>query len=198
MTEQKHLFTRLAQSHKPDCMLSLAGPEPAIVPRPEELARTLGSDTVARYAEACRPVYEDLRRIIGQISGLAILARVAGHRNLSDLPELKRCEERALATSERLFALAAPPGAESHKRQLEAAFDFSRRAMRTFSSLVPSASAEEKLGEAEVAIKRAYAHLSAATAPRAGLEMVDFSHACCCGVHADPAPKDGKNGGKHV
>jgi hypothetical protein len=60
------LFTRLAATHKPDCMLSLDGPLPEAVPDPDELARTLGSDAVARYATACRPIYEDLRRVIGQ------------------------------------------------------------------------------------------------------------------------------------
>ena len=75
MTDQTHLFTRLAQSHKPDCVLSLGGPLPETVASPDELAVTLGSDAVARYAAACRPVYEDLRRIIGQISGLVILAQ---------------------------------------------------------------------------------------------------------------------------
>jgi hypothetical protein len=34
-----------------------------------------------------------------------------------------------------------------------------------------------------VQIKRAYAHLEAASAPRAGLQMVDFTHACCACAH---------------
>ncbi len=68
------LFWRLSESHKPDCPMSLEGLEPEAVPEPEELALVLGSDAVAHYAKACRPIYEDLRRIIGQLAGLLILA----------------------------------------------------------------------------------------------------------------------------
>lgn len=198
MTEQTRLFTRLVQTHRPDCILSLEGPEPVPASNPDELARTLGSDAVARYASACRPIYEDLRRVIGQLSGLAILARVSTHRDLGDLPELKRCEERLAKASERLSALSAASGTEPHKRQLEAAFAFSGQAMRTFSSFRRAVTAEETLDAAEMQIKRAYAHLRAASSSRAELEMVDFSHACCCGsgpvAHSEIATNGGEDG----
>lgn len=194
MAEQTRLFTRLVQTHKPDCILSLDGPEPEPASSPEELARTLGSDALGRYAAACRPIYEDLRRVIGQLSGLAILARVATHRDLADLPELKRCEERLRSTAERLERLSAPSGSEQHKQQLEAAFSFSRLAMGTFSAFRRTTAAEETLGKAEIAIKRAYAHLRAASTSRAKLEMVDFSNACCCGKHGAHAANQASGG----
>lgn len=196
MVDQTQLFTRLVQTHKPDCILSLDGPDPVPASSPEELARTLGSDALGRYAAACRPIYEDLRRVIGQLSGLAILARVSTHRDLADLPELNRCEERLKTTAERLESLYGPSGTERHKQQLEAAFSFSRLAMGTFSSFRRTTPVEEVLDKAEIAIKRAYAHLRAASSSRAELEMVDFSNACCCGNHgAQTANKT--NGGEN-
>ena len=102
MTNESALFTRLAQTHRPDCLLSLDGPPPQPAPDPGELARTLGSDAVAAYASACRPIYEDLRRIIGQCAGLAILARLTSRNEIRDLPELAQCEARWKAAAERL------------------------------------------------------------------------------------------------
>lgn len=180
MTDQIHLFTRLAQSHKPDCVLSLDGPPPESVASPDELAVTLRSDAVARYAAACRPVYEDLRRIIGQISGLVILAQLTAQRQVTDLPEYDACEARAAQAGDRLGALRVPTGIEPHKAQLDAALQFSRLAMGTFSQTRGGDALATDLDRAGLLIKRAYAHLRAASGAKAGLEMVDLSQACCC------------------
>lgn len=180
MTNQTRLFTRLAQSHKPDCILSLGGPRPEAVASPDELAVTLGSDAVARYAAACRPVYEDLRRIIGQVSGLVILAQLTKQRQVTDLPEYVACETRAVKAGDRLGELKAPTGTEAHKAQLDAALHFSRLAMGTFSRSRGGEALVVDLDRAGLFVKRAYAHLRAASAAKAGLEMVDLSQACCC------------------
>ena len=180
MSRSLRLFTRLAQTHKPECIMSLDGPLPETVPAPEELARTLGSDALAKYASDCRPIYEDLRRIVGQLAGLAILARLTTRREIRDLPELQNCQTRWKDASEKLSTLQAPAGAGSHRTQLEAALSFCWAAMRTFSELQGQDALDRALDQAGVQIKRAYSHLQAASAPKVGLEMVDFSHSCCC------------------
>lgn len=178
------LFTRLAASHKPDCILSLDGALPEAAPDPEELARTLGSDAVVAYARACKPIYEDLRRVIGQLSGLLILARLTTRTEVADLPELAQCRARWQDAAERLAALAAPSGLQGHKAQLDQALAFSGLVLRTFPALRPSADPGPQLDRMTLQIKRAYAHLEAATAPKAGLQMVDFTHACCACTQA--------------
>jgi hypothetical protein len=177
------LFTRLAATHKPDCMLSLDGPLPEAVPDPDELARTLGSDAVARYATACRPIYEDLRRVIGQLAGLLILARLTTRTEMADLPEMAQCRARWNDAAGRLGLLQAPTGLQRHKAQLEGAHGFSGQVMAGFASLRPASDMTAQLDLMSVQIKRAYAHLDAASAPKAGLQMVDFTHACCACAH---------------
>ena len=184
MTDQPHLFTRLAQTHKPDCAMALEGPLPEIAPLPDELAVTLGSETVAHYAHACRPIYEDLRRIIGQVSGLLVLAQLTAQRQLLDLPEYKACEERATSARARLDVLRAVGGTARHRAQLESALVFATAALSTLSAVRPE-STEKSYELAGQQVKRAYAHLRAAGATKAGLEMVDLSQACgCCGQRA--------------
>lgn len=162
--------------------MSLHGPLPEAVATPEELAATLGSDEIACYAAACRPVYEDLRRIIGQISGLLILAQLTQRSEQCDLPEYRACVARASQARERLAQLVAPAGAAAHKTQIDAALAFSCAALGTVSEARDPAALEQALDRAGLQIKRAYAHLRAASASKAGLEMVDLSHACCgCG-----------------
>jgi hypothetical protein len=182
MNTQDELFTRLTATHKPDCLLSLEGPLPETVPDPEVMARALESEAVGLYAVACRPIYEDLRRIIGQLSGLLILARLTARSEALDTVEMKQCQSRWSEAAQRLEALAAPAGLGGHKVQLESAHAFSGLVMRTFSTLHTGKAGEAELDQMSVQIRRAYAHLEAASSARAGLQMVDFSHACCsCG-----------------
>ena len=176
-------FTRLAAIHKPDCMLSLEGPVPEAVPDPDVMARTLGSDVIGLYATACRPIYEDLRRIIGQLAGLLILARLTARSEMADLTEMKQCQNRWHEAAQRLGALAAPTALERHKSQLNNAHAFSGLVMRSFPELRATADNTMKLNLMTVQIKRAYAHLEAASSVKAGLQMVDFSHACCSCAH---------------
>ncbi len=182
MTEPD-LFTRLAATHKPDCLLSLDGPLPEAVPDPEELGRTLGSDAVAAYAGACRTIYEDLRRVIGQLSGLLILARLTNKTEMGDLPEMAQCRARWNEAGQRLAALFPPAGLQRHKAQLNGAHVFSGHVIAAARDLRRGSDMDAQLDLMTVQIKRAYAHLEAASAPKAGLQMVDFTHACCACAH---------------
>lgn len=181
MTNQSHLFDRLAHTHKPDCVLSLEGPRPQAVPAPDELAATLGSDAIAKYAGACRPIYEDLRRVIGQVSGLLILAQLTAKRDILDLPELQNCEIRLKQAKDRLSLLSTPRGTLEHRAQLEAALSFCLAAMKTFTDIRGREALDPAIDLTGKQIERAYVHLQAASSEKAGLAMVDFSQACCCG-----------------
>ncbi len=175
----KRLFMRLASGHKPSCSMSFDGPEPEAVADPAELARTLGDDALARYAADCRPIYDDLRRVVGQLAGLSILLRLTASREVAGLAELDACRARWREAGERLAALDAPAAAARHRRQLDACRHFCGLVMGTFSEAFD----ESRADEADLMIKRAYAHLSAASADRAGLQMVDFANACCSCMH---------------
>lgn len=183
MTMQGHaLFNRLASVHRPDCSLFADGPLPVPVAGPDELAPLLGSDAAARYASACRPVFEDLRRVVGQLAGLMILAQLTESSEVASLAELESCRCRWIEAGERIKVLTAPDALAPHRGQIVAAHSFSGLALGTFSELLPRGDNEEAFDAISRHVRRAYAHLSAATAERAGLAMVDLSHACCsCG-----------------
>ncbi len=178
MTEPD-LFTRLVATHKPDCILSLDGPAPELVPNPDELSRTLGSDAVALYATECRPIYEDLRRVIGQLSGLLILARLTRRSEMADLPEMTQCRARWADAAQRLSALTAPSGLDLHRTQLAQSHAFSGHVLKAFTDLRPAGDNAALFDRMTLQIKRAYAHLEAASSTKARLQMVDFTHACC-------------------
>lgn len=180
--QNETLFTRLSSVHRPDCALFDAGPLPAPVPDPEIMARDFGSDAAVHYAKACRPIYEDLRRVVGQISGLMILAQLTRSTEVADLSELKSCRARWQQAADLLRALRAPGGLERHLEQLEAAHEFSGFALDRFAELRPRGDNETVFDTIARHVQRAYAHLRAATSEKAGLEMVDLSQACCsCG-----------------
>lgn len=183
MTLAHHtLFDRLTSVHRPDCALFADGPLPAPVVGPEDLSALLGSETTGRYAAACRPVFEDLRRVVGQLAGLMILAQLTSSSDVASLAELESCRQRWHAAGERIAALAAPDALAPHREQIVAAHAFCGLALGTFSELRPRGDNEAAFDAISRHVRRAYAHLSAATAEKAGLVMVDLSQACCsCG-----------------
>ncbi|WP_428031659.1 hypothetical protein [Ancylobacter sp.] len=180
--QRSHLFNRLTGVHRPDCALVADGTPVIPVPGPDDLAPLLGSDATARYAAACRPIFEDLRRVVGQLAGLMILAQLTESSEVAGLAELESCRRRWAEADERIKALAFPEALAPHREQIVAAHAFSGLALGTFSALRSRGDNEANLDLISRQVRRAYAHLSAATAEKAGLAMVDLSHACCsCG-----------------
>lgn len=177
------LMARLVLVHRPDCaMVAEGGPFPAPVVAPDEIAASLGDYEAAAYAIACRPLYEDLRRVVGQLSGLLILVELTRSGEARDLPELAAARDRWRAGADRLGALKPPGACAPHLAQLRACHDACGRALAIFDVLRARVAEESTLESIAVTLRRAYAHLRAATADEAGLSMVDLSHACCsCG-----------------
>jgi hypothetical protein len=140
----------------------------------------LGTDAAAEYASACQPIYENLRRVIGQVAGLLILARLTDCKDVLATPELAACEGRWNEASQQLGRLVAPGALSSHREQLAAAHEYAGLALRTFLQLEQKVWDEHVIDAASGQIKRAYMHLSGASSDRVGLQMVDLSQACCC------------------
>ncbi|MFC5386666.1 hypothetical protein ACFPLB_11910 [Aquamicrobium segne] len=178
----RQLFQRLGVVHRPDCSLFADGPLPQPAPDPDVLAQVLGTEEAALYAKACHPVFEDLRRIVGQIAGLMILAQLTQSSEVADLEELSSCQRRWKDCADRLRALRAPSALAGHFEQLSATHAGCGRALSEFQLLRASGDNEAIFDRIAAQVSRAYAHLSAATSQKAGLEMVDLTHACCsCG-----------------
>lgn len=176
------LFTRLTSVHRPDCEIFAEGPLPQPAPDPDTMAQTLGSDEAARYAEDCRAPFEDLRRVIGQLAGLMILAQLSRKADIADLTELTACRDRWQGCAAHLDALRPPAPLAPHRDQLAAAHAFCGKALHSFDALRPQADNTPVFDDIARLVRRAYAHLSAATSQKAGLEMADLTHACCsCG-----------------
>jgi hypothetical protein len=134
-------------------------------------------DEIAGYLIGARPVYSDLRRLLGQIAGLLILAQASNRKEALDLPMLAAAKELWLSVPERMERLRAP--------RLDANLDHLKSAHRLLGSCFDSLAAfrckDEKLNlnDPLADITRAYAHLQSASEPRVGMTMVDFRQACC-------------------
>ncbi len=179
------LFQRLAVVHRPDCaLLQETAPDIEEAPSEQELLEALDSEAAAAYALACRSIYEDLRRIIGQLAGLMILGRLTKRVAFVEFEHIDTCRERWQEAADKLAVLRAPGALTAHKNRIAAAHDLCGQVLTAFRRLKTSASAEQDFDRMGAQIAQAYDHLSAASSDKARLQMVDFSHACCsCSGH---------------
>ncbi len=138
-------------------------------------------DDMASYVIGARRVYCDLRRLVGQIAGLLILAQASNRKEALDLPILAAARELWLSVPEQMERLRSPSRLDAHLSHLRSAH---RLLGSCFDALGAFRCQDEKLDltDALADIARAYSHLQSASEPRAGMTMVDFSQACChCG-----------------
>jgi hypothetical protein len=137
-------------------------------------------EQVAAYLSELRPLYDAMKRCLGQMAGLLLLMQTraldAGRASLTH----DAMRELLAELSDRLRALKAPEGAERHFHglqklvgQLEAsAGQFGRQ-----KDLIDPAAADlDALVTRLFAIQQG---LLAAAEPRAGLAPIDFRAACC-------------------
>jgi hypothetical protein len=138
------------------------------------------SDAIVAYALAMRPLYDSLKRVIGQVGGLLILAETTGKAETIDLPSLAHAEDALRNVREQLATLPVPAGPAVHRERVEAAC---RLAAIAIDALRKSATRAMELAPALDALSRSYQLLQSASDSRFGLMMVDFRHACCtCGA----------------
>lgn len=180
------LFDRLAVLHRPDCS-ALAHPAStaSAVPDEQTVARILSSDAAGRYAVEARGIYEDMRRLIGQLAGLLILARLTSRRELADLPEISACRSRQMSVETAMLKLVAPGPLARHRAALEESRGLCAAILDALLTWRPDAiGADAEFAAMNEKIRRAYACLESCSSEKARLQMVDFSHACCsCGGH---------------
>jgi hypothetical protein len=164
--------------HTADCDSWKAGPNP---PGAHIVIDQGLPDEVVGYVIGARRVYYELRRLVGQIAGLLILAQASNRREAFDLPILAAANEVWLSTPEQMERLRAP-------NRLDAHLDHLKSAHRLLGACLDALKAprlhDEKidLTGAVADLSSAYSHLQSASEPRSGMTMVDFSHACCnCG-----------------
>jgi hypothetical protein len=137
-------------------------------------------ERIAAYLSTLRPVYDAMKRCLGQMAGLLLLLQTrcldphrAGvtHDAMRDL---------LAELSDRLRALKAPEGAQRHFRGLEALvrqLEAGAEQLNRQKDLIDPASAD-----LDALVRRLFAiqhGLLEAAEPRAGLSPVDFTAACC-------------------
>ncbi|TPJ72706.1 hypothetical protein [Mesorhizobium sp. B2-7-1] len=177
----KHFFERAVTIHRYDCELIAAAPSDAEGGETKQAIENdpAAQEAVVRYVVAARPIYDGLRRLIGQVAGLLVLAEAGGRRDVLDLPDIPAARERWAEVEQRLGALQAPGGLEGHLARLETAHATLGEVLDDFGLARLQRDWQQHLDRAGDRIKHAYAWLQAASEPRAGMTPVDFNHACC-------------------
>ena len=142
-------------------------------------------DDLIDYARQLRPCYDRVGRIIGQLAGLLILARLGG-RFEADWTAVKRVVEQTRQTDAELRAVGVPAAAARHHAFVAQAFAAVAAVTFDFDAVLPRPQhLRERLDDWTRELKRSAAMLSAAAVERLGLMPVDFSQACCsCGSTA--------------
>jgi hypothetical protein len=173
------LFERAVTIHREDCA-AIAGSggfaaSDATVP----METSAAPEALVAYRLGAAQVFDTLRCLIGQISGLLILVEVSGRRDILDLPDLGLAGER-LATAEAAIAgLSAPGALAAHKARLGRARRLIGESLAAFVRCGEISGGAAALAEASERIAAAYQTLKAASDVEAGLTMVDFRQACC-------------------
>lgn len=177
----KRFFERAVTVHRYDCELVAAPPSDAEGGETRQAIENhpAADEAVVRYVVAARPVYDGLRRLIGQVAGLLVLAEAGGRRDVLDLPDIPAARERWAEVEQRLGALQAPSGLEGHLDRLATAHATLGEVLDDFGLARLQRDWRQHLDRAGDRIKHAYAWLQAASEPRAGMTPVDFNHACC-------------------
>jgi hypothetical protein len=149
--------------------------------RPEALL-VLGfrDDEMIAYLSAVRPIYDALKRCLGQLAGLLLLFQAKGlDRNRGELL-MSTVRQQLAETGERIRALGAPAGASFHYGRLS---NLSRglkavgeKLDRTIDLVDPGSADLDAVMDALFSIQRG---LLETAEPRAGLAPVDFAAACC-------------------
>ena len=136
---------------------------------------------VAAYAVAARDVFDGLRGLIGQLSGLLILTQARLCRDLPDRPEVAVARARWQEALERLGRLQPPPDRAADRVHLRQAAAHVDDALGAITEL-RRGRADALVDEAARHLGEAYRLLQAVCDHRIGLRMVDMSQACCgCG-----------------
>jgi hypothetical protein len=163
--------------HKVEC-------EWAELPPPLDLAvgTPFDRDDLLAYAQALRPAYDRLGRVIGQLAGLFILARL-GSCLEADWPTVELVRDQAHLTATELHAIKPPSLASQHHKALLVAMRQTAEVVDAFGKRLPrSEGLGEQLDHWTRQLQVVGRTLSGCAVEALGLMPLDFSQACCnCG-----------------
>lgn len=143
------------------------------------LAAGAGDDRAIAYTLEAEQVYNGLRRLLGQLSGLLILAETRALRDARDLSDLAAARLRWAETSDNASRLAGPGGLADHCQRLQRAAAHLGSALEAMEGAGLRAEGGGSLATRH--LKLSYRLLQSASDSRVGLVMVDMSDACCNG-----------------
>lgn len=169
----KHLFDRLVTMHRADCT---AAADPHAL---EREAQDIPATQAAEYSLHTRPVYEDLRRVVGQIAGLLILARLTKRSELLEIAEFESCRARCAHAGDQLRSLDKTVAAQRSVAALKNCQALCDAIVREFPSWKRGIDRDGEFDLMQERLEAAYRFLSASSSVGGGMMMVDFSHACC-------------------
>ncbi len=170
-----------AAIHRADCDIWETPPDAA----PAALIDAgIDDDALIRYCGAVRPVYDALKRVLGQLSGVLLLMQTEADDPDWREPMLRSAMEQLQEARERLATVRPPRSAEPHCEKLGA---IAAALARLLGEVGENAlRLGRSKGEVDALVGKVFqVHrlLLAASEPRAGMTPVDFRHACCsCGA----------------
>lgn len=137
-------------------------------------------ERIAAYLSTLRPVYDAMKRCLGQMAGLLLLLQTRSLDPHRDGVTHDAVRDLLAELSDRLRALKAPESAQRHFRGLEVLvrqLQTGAEQLNRQKDLIDPASADlDALVRTMFAIQHG---LLVAAEPRAGLSPVDFTAACC-------------------
>lgn len=174
------MSTRHNGVHRADCSIWDTPPDA----RPEALiAAGVNDETVVRYCGSVRPIYDAYKRVLGQLSGVLLLAQSGADDPGWRDKILATAAEQTEEARDRLGGVRAAPSVARHHDALVSLGERIaglRAEIDRAALIVGDHDQWDRLIATLFSIHRS---LLAASEPRAGMTPVDFSHACCsCGV----------------
>lgn len=148
---------------------------------PGDLSSTVDDERLVAYALAADPVFTGMRALIGQLSGILILAQARRCRDVGDLPDIAVARERWSEVASRLAQVKAPEARLADLGRLQEAVAHVNEAIAIMAEMRPRQT-DESVAGASTHLKAAYRLMQGACDHRLGLSMVDAGGACCsCG-----------------
>ncbi len=137
-------------------------------------------ERVVVYLSSLRPVYDGIKRCLGQMAGLLLLLHTRGLDPQRGGLMRSSMREQLAEASNRLRSLRAPEVARPHFAALDMLLDMlkanANRLDRQVNLIDPSAADLDALMKSLFAVHQG---LLAAAEPGAGISPVDFKAACC-------------------
>ncbi len=112
-------FERAVTIHRFDCQaVAGKGGDAGFDGDEAALEAFLPSEAAVRYGLEARLAYDGLRRLVGHLAGLLLLAEAGGGARVLDLPDLRAARDRLAEIEARLADLRPPLRFEPHRHQL--------------------------------------------------------------------------------